>query len=321
MRRRPDRAARCAVNSVAAICIVAMLCISCPCLISADSPRLLLSRNDPSLRPGIYWTLSSKWRWNASGVGGQTGWRVEAEYWNDTLGIKEASSSELVLGLKRSGHGWVEATGSFIIGDLQSDSWKIDKEYSIKLNAATFRGTDGKPVRWIVDARGLDASGSVPQMWVDKDYHHVEVQFHLSGSELVRVRGLAFDTWAVSYRNLTTGYWSAGGNHSTGFKEETLQYDKTHGLLFQAEYRGTYSLKTHDGAWNETETFVASTISSNLEPSTEIENANPLSAPIFVSILASAALILSASILYGRKRTRAQFMTEDCLPVRRSPSD
>jgi len=321
MRRRSDRATRCAVNRVAAICIVAMLCVSCRSVISGDASQFVFSQDDPSLKPGTYWTLASKWRWNASGVGDQIGSRVEAEDWNDTLSIKQVSSSDLVLGLKRSGHGSLEASGSFIIGSLQSDSWKIDKEYSIKVDAATFRGADGKPIRWIVDAEGLDASGSVPQMWVDRNYGYTEVQFRVSGSKLVMAGGFAFDTWAVSYRNLTTGYWSASGNHSTGFKEETLRYDKRHGLLLQAEYRGTYGLKTYGGAWNETETCVASTISSNLEPPAEIENANLPSALIFVSILALAALILSASVLYRRKRTPVQLMTEDCLFAGQSSSD
>jgi len=270
---------------------------------SVDSSQIFQNASSP--KPGTYWTLSSKWRWNASGVGDQTGWRVEAEHWNDLLSIEEVSSSEFVLGLKRSGYGSQQASGSFIIGGLQNDSWTINKEYSMKVDPATFRDTDGRPVRWIVDAKALGASGSLSQMWVDKDYHYVEARFRMSGSKLVRVGGLAFDTWVVSYRNVTTGYWSAGGNHSTGFKEETLQYDKTYGLLLQAEYRGAYGLRTHDGAWNETETFIASTISSNLEPPTEAARTNLRGASISVSILAVAALILFASILYGRKRTRA----------------
>lgn len=301
------------MNRAVAICIIALLSISSRSIIGADSSQLVFSQDDSSLKPGIYWILSSKWRWNASGVGDQSGWRVEEEDWNDTLTIKEASSSELVLGLKRWGQGSLKGSGSLIIGGLESDSWKIAREYSIKVNAATFRGNDGKPVRWIVDAKGLGASGSVPQMWLDNDYRYVEVQFHVSTSGLVRVGGLAFDTWAVAYKNLTTGYWSAGGNHSTGFKEETLQYDKRRGLLLQAEYRGTYGLRTNDGAWNETETFIASTVSSNLEPPAEIQSSNLASAAISASILTIAVLILSASILHKRKRTRVQLITKDTL--------
>lgn len=299
--RLPLDDARRTVNRAATILIVAILCIVIQSSVCGHSPPLPLCQDDATLKPGMYWTLSSKWRWNASGIGDEAGWRVESEDWNDTLNIQEVSSSELRLGLKRVGRGALEASGSFIIGGLQSDSWKIDKQYSLRVDASTFRDPNGKPVRWIINVKGLNASSSVPQMWIDKNYRYVEVQFQASGSGSLEVEGLTFDTWAFSYRNVTTGYWSAGGNHSTGFKEETLQYDKRYGFLMQAEYTGTYGMKTNDGGWNETETFVASIFDTNLKPPANVESTSPAGITVLTLAIAVTVLIIAAVVLHKRK--------------------
>jgi len=293
--------ARLTVNPVAAICIVTMLLTASQSSIFANSSSLAFCQDDASLKPGMYWTLSSKWRWSASGTDDEAGWRVESEDWNDTLSIQEVSGSELRLGLKRVGRGTLEASGSFIIGGLQSDSWKIDKQYSLKVDASTFRDPDGKPVRWVINVKGLNASSSVPQMWIDKNYRYVEVQFQASGSGSLEVEGLTFDTWAFSYANVTTGYWSAGGNHSTGFKEETLRYGKRYGLLLQNEYTGTYGMKTNDGGWNETETFVASIVDTNLKTPANVRSTSPAGITVLTLAIAVAVLIIAAVVLHKRK--------------------
>jgi hypothetical protein len=111
--------------------------------------------------------------------------------------------------------------------------------------------------------KATEASRSVPYVWVDKDYRYVEVQFRVSGSDHLSLGGVGFDTWVVSYRNLTAGYWSAEGSHSTGFKEESLEYDQTRGLLLRDAYHGIYGMKTREGGWNETEADAATAIDSN----------------------------------------------------------
>jgi hypothetical protein len=220
----------------------------------------------------MYWTLSSRWRWNATGVGDHAGWRAEDEDSNETLIVQEASGGELTLQLKQAGQGSSEANGGFIISGRVRDSWTIDREYSIKLNSATFRDVDGRPVRWVSSVKELETSRSVSQMWMDKGYHYVEVQFRVLGSDRFSLGGVVFDTWVVSYRNLTTGYWSAEGNHSTGFKEESLEYDQTRGVLLRDTYRGIYKMKTREGGWNETETYAATAIDSNFRLFSGVEN-------------------------------------------------
>jgi hypothetical protein len=256
---------------------------------------------DPaSIKPGMYWTLSSRWRWNASGIGDHAGGRVENENWNDTLTIQEGSGGEILLRLKRVGEGSLEAYGSFIISGRARDSWTIDREYFIKVNATTFRDVDGRPVQWVINTKGLEASRSVPQMWTDKDYHYVEVQFRVSGTDRFSLGGVMFDTWVLSYRNLTTGYWSAEGNHSTGFKEETLEYDQTRGLLLQDTYQGIYGMKTREGGWNETETFTAATIDSNFRLFSGAENGS-LTIGVGLAGALTAAGIATLVILYRRR--------------------
>jgi hypothetical protein len=225
---------------------------------------LVASYEDPpSIRPGMYWTLLSRWRWNATGVGDHAGWRAEAEDSNETLTVQQASGGELTLQFKQAGQGSSEANGSFIISGHVRNSWTIDREYFVKVNSTTFRDVDGRPVRWVSSVKELEAWRSVPQMWIDTDYRYVEVQFRVLGSDRLSLGGVVFDTWVVSYRNLTTGYWSAEGNHSTGFKEENLEYDQTRGFLLRDTCRGTYGMKTREGGWNETETYVATAIDSN----------------------------------------------------------
>jgi hypothetical protein len=255
------------------------------------------------IEPGTYWTLSSRWRWNASGVGDHSGWRVETEDWNDTLTIQEVTGSELLLRLKRIGEGSLEANGNFTIAGRVRDSWIIDREYSIKVNATTFRDVDGRPVQWVTSVKGLEVSRSSPQMWMDKDYRYVEVQFRVSGSDRFSLGGSVFGTWVVSYRNLTTGYWSAEGNHSTGFKEEILEYDQTRGVLLRATYDGVYGMKTREGAWNETETFTATTIDSNLKLSGHAQNSNLTIEVGLVGALAAAGIV-TLVILHRRRNPK-----------------
>lgn len=278
-----------------------ILCVVIGPPICVDSVSIALGEDDAPLKPGMYWTLSSKWRWNGYGTGDDAGWRVEREDWNDTLSIQEVSSSTLVLGLKRVGEGGFEASGSFIISGRRSDSWRIDKRYSLKVNATTFRGQDGKPIRWIVNVRGLSAPGSVPETWIDENYRYVEVQFPVSGSESVYAGGFRLDTWIVSYRNLTVGYWSGAGNPSTGFKRETLDYEATYGVLLHATYDGKYAMKRDEGGWNETETFVADTIDSNLKSFASIENANLTSITFLTVALVAIAVIVFTVFLYKRR--------------------
>jgi hypothetical protein len=247
----------------------------------------------------MYWTLSSRWRWNASGVGDHAGWRIEAEDSNDTLTIQEVSRGELTLQLKLEGEGTSEANGSFIIDGRVTDSWPIDREYSIRVNSTTFRDVDNRPVRWISSVKQVEMSRSVAQMWVDKDYRYVEVQFRVSGSDRVSLGGVGLDTWVVSYRNLTTGYWSAEGNHSTGFKEESLEYDKTRGLLLRDTYHGIYGMKTRGGGWNETEDYAATAINSNLPLFVGVENAGFTSGVIIAGALVAAG-IAALVIIYRR---------------------
>ena len=296
--------ARRAVNALATLCMLAILCTPSQSLICASSSDLALSQDGASLKPGIYWKLSSKWRWNASGVRGETGWRVEREDWNDTITIEEVSRSEFLLRLKRVGAGSLEAFGGFVIGGRPTDSWKIDREYSLKVNATTFRDPNGKPVRWIINVKGVDASGSVPQMWVDKDYSYREVQFRVVRSERLKVGSISLVTWAVSYTNLTTGYWSKAGNHSIGTKEETLNYDKKIGLLLQGAYVGVYSLKMHEGGWNETETFFARVVGTNVDLSADIQSMNPIGFIIFGVVFAAAGVTLFVTIAYWRRKIR-----------------
>jgi len=149
------------VNRIAGICMTAILWTAMQSSV-CNYCSVALCADPASVKPGMYWTLSSRWRWNASGVGDHAGWRVETEDWNDTLTVQEVSGGELLLRLRRVGNGSLEASGSFIIAGRVSDSWKIDKEYSIKVNATTFRDVDGRPVRWVTNVKGLDASGSVP---------------------------------------------------------------------------------------------------------------------------------------------------------------
>jgi hypothetical protein len=253
-----------------------------------------------SVKPGMYWTLSSRLRWNASGLGDHAGWGVQAQDWNDTLTIQKASGGELTLQLKRTGVGSSEANGSFIIAGRVRDSWTINGEYSIKVNSTTFRDVDGRPVRWITSVKELEASRSVPQMWTNKDYHYVEVQFRVSGSDHLSLGGVVFDAWVVSYRNLTTGYWSAEGNHSTGFKEENLEYDQTRGLLLRDTYRGIYGMKTREGGWNETETYAATAIDSNFSLFSGVENRSFTNGVIMGGAFVAAGIV-ALVIIYGRR--------------------
>lgn len=291
------------MNRIAGICMAALLWTTMQSSI-CTSCSVALYQDHASVKPGMYWTLSSRWRWNASGVGDHAGWRVEAEDWNDTLTVQEVSGGELLLRLKRVGNGSLDASGSFVIAGRVSDSWKIDREYSIKVNATTFRDVDGRPVRWVSNVKGLEASRSVPQMWLDKDYRYVEAQFRVSGSDRFSLGGVVFDTWVVSYRNLTTGYWSAAGNHSTGLKEETLEYDQTRGLLLRATYDGVYGMKTREGGWNETETLAATTIDSNFKLFSGVENSS-LTIGVGLAGAFVAAGIATLVILY-RRRIRAK---------------
>jgi len=138
-------------------------------------------------------------------------------------------------------------------------------------------------------------------MWMDKDHRYVEVQFRVSGSDRFSLEGVLFDTWVASYRDLTTGYWSAGGNHSTGFKEETLDYDQTRGLLLRATYDGVYGMKTREGGWNETETFVATTIDSNFILFSDARNSGLTTGVSLVGALVVAGIIALAVILHRHK--------------------
>jgi hypothetical protein len=287
------------VNRMALICLAAILWTSMQSSISACC--LVASYEDTaSITPGMYWTLSSRWRWNASGVGDYAGWRVEAEDWNDTLTIQEASRGELTLQLKRAGEGSSEAEGSFIIDGRVRDSWAINREYSIRVNSTTFRDVDRRPVRWVSSVKQLEATGSVPQMWIDESYRYVEVQFQVSGTDRLNLGGVVFDTWVVSYRNLTTGYWSAEGNHSTGFKEENLEYDQTRGLLLGDTYRGIYEVETREGGWNETETFTATTIDSNFRLFSKIQNSS-LIIEVSLGAASVAAMVATLFVLHRRR--------------------
>jgi len=294
--------ARRTLKRTAAICRVVILCAAIMSSIWANSSSIALGQDDATLKPGMYWTLSSKWRWNGYGMGDHAGWRVEREDWNDTLSIQEVSSSRLSLGLKSVGQGALEASGSFIISGRRSDSWRIDRQYSLTVNATTFRGQDGKPIRWIVNVKGLSASGSVPEMWIDENYRYVEVQFPVSGHESVYAGGFRLDAWIASYRNLTVGYWSAAGNHSTGYKQETLNYEATYGFLLHAAYDGKYAMKTDEGGWNETETFVANTIDSNLKSFGSIENANLTSITFLTAALVAIAVIIIFTVFLNKRR-------------------
>lgn len=292
------------MNRIAGICMAALLWTTMQSSI-CTSCSVALYQDHASVKPGMYWTLSSRWRWNASGVGDHAGWRVEAEDWNDTLTVQEVSGGELLLRLKGVGNGSLDASGSFVIAGRVSDSWKIDREYSIKVNATTFRDVDGRPVRWVSNVKGLEASRSVPQMWLDKDYRYVEAQFRVSGSDRFSLGGVVFDTWVVSYRNLTTGYWSAAGNHSTGFKEETLEYDQTCGFLLRDTYHGAYGMQTREGGWNETETFTTIIVDSNLKQLDNVRNANLAGSSIFTGAMVVLGVATLAAILY-RRRIRAK---------------
>jgi hypothetical protein len=136
-------------------------------------------------------------------------------------------------------------------------------------------------------------------MWMDKDHRYVEVQFRVSGSHRFSLGGVVFDTWVVSYRNLTTGYWSAAGTHSTGFKEEILEYDQTRRLLLRATYDGVYGMKTREGGWNETETFAATTIDSNFRLFSGVENTSLTFGAGLAGALVAAG-IATLVILYRR---------------------
>jgi len=288
------------MNRMAAVCVVVMLLASIQSSVYACCSVALYEDQAP-VKAGTHWTLSSRWRWNASGVGDHAGSRVETENWNDTLTIQEVSGGGFSLRLKRVGNGSLDANGSFIISGRTHDFWTIDREYTLKVNATTFRDLDGRPVQWISNMKELESSRSVPEMWTDKDYHYVEVRYRISGSGRFRVGEVAFDTWIVSYRNLTTGYWSAEGNHSTGFKEETLEYDQTRGLLLQDTYHGAYGMKTRGGGWNETETFAATTIDSNLTPLSSAVNTYVTVGASLIGALVVAAIIASLVILRRRK--------------------
>jgi hypothetical protein len=293
------------MNRMAAVCVVVMLWAGIQSSVYACCSVALYEDQAP-VKLGTHWTLSSRWRWNASGVGDHAGWRVETENWNDTLIIQEVSGGGFSLRLKRVGNGSLDANGSFIISGRTHDFWTIDREYTLKVNATTFRDLDGRPVPWISNVKELESSRSVPEMWMDKDYHDVEVRYRVSGSGRFSVGEVAFDTWIVSYRNLTTGYWSAEGNHSTGFKEETLEYDQTRGLLLQDTYHGAYGMKTRGGGWNETETFAATTIDSNLTPllSSAADTHVTIGASL-IGALVIAATITSIVILRRRKIRQA----------------
>jgi len=288
------------VNRMAGICMAALLCTVMQSSICTSCSVALYEDHAP-IEPGTYWTLSSRWRWNASGVGDHAGWRVETEDWNDTLTIQEVTGGELLLRLKRIGEGSLEANGSFTIAGRVRDSWIIDREYSIKVNATTFRDVDGRPVQWVTSVKGLEGLRSSPQMWTDKDYRYVEVQFRVSGSDRFSLGGVVFDTWVVSYKNLTTGYWSAEGNHSTGYKDESLEYEQKLGLLLRHTYHGAYGMKTREGGWNETETFTATMINSNLRLSNNAENSNLAAGVGLVGALVVVGIITSAVILRRRK--------------------
>lgn len=297
------------MNTAAILYILATLCTASLHPTCTGPSQFPLIQNGDSLKPGDYWTLSSSWGWNATGAGDQVGWRKEREDWNDTVTVKEVSGSELVLGLKRLGRGSLEASGSFIIGGRSSDSWEIDRDYSFKVNTASFRDADGKPVRWITDVKELDVSGSVPQTWTDENYAHLEVQFRVAGYERLNYSGLAVDTWVVSYRNLTAGYWSWAGKHSIGFKEETLNYDKKLGLLSRARYDGTYNLLMREDGWNETETYVANVIDSNFIAA-NAKSTNLMSLTIISAALAIAGAVIMGALVYGRRKARSELFSK-----------
>jgi len=282
--------------------MIALLLTAGQFSIYANSLQSTFQQGDVSFKPDMYWMLSSKWRWNASGIRDLSGWRMEREDWNDTITVQGVAGAELALSWRRIGEGALEAAGDFVIGGRLTDSWKINKENTLSINLGTFRDSKGNPILWVVNAAGLNTSAVVPQMWTSQDYSYREVQFRVSGSDQVRVGDASVDTWVVSYGNLTTGYWSRGGNHSIGYKQETLNYDRTLGILLHAAYRGTYSFETDEYGWNETETYVSNAVVSNIPTSTEMRSSNLPDITFFVFALAAAGLITLATIMYRRKK-------------------
>jgi hypothetical protein len=61
-----------------------------------------------------------------------------------TLTIQEVIGDGLLLQFERVGNGILEAYGSFVIADRVSDSWKINRQYSVRVNTTNFR--DGRPL-------------------------------------------------------------------------------------------------------------------------------------------------------------------------------
>jgi len=291
------------MNTAVTLCILALLSASGQFSVCAGLSGSHLIQGNNSLVPGAYWALSSSWKWSATGASNNADWRVEREDWNDTIAVEKASTSELLLKLDRIGRGSVNASGSFIIANQSSDSWNINRQYSLSINASSLLGPDNKPLRWIVSEKELRESGSVPQMWTDRDYSYIEVKFRVTGSEQVMVRGIPVDAWVVSYRNLTTGYWSKAGNHSVGFKEETLSYDKKVGLLLRDAYNGTYSVRTEEG-WHEIETFTSSIVDSNLDFSQDDLATNPTNLMMLGAGVAAVVIAILTVITYRRRQIR-----------------
>jgi len=92
------------------------------------------------------------------------------------------------------------------------------------------------------------------------------------------------------------------GNHSIGYKQETLKYDKKLGILLQDAYRGTHSFETDEYGWNETDPYISNAVDSNIRSSAGVRSANLVGASFFLSGLAAAGLITLATILYRRRK-------------------
>jgi hypothetical protein len=93
---------------------------------------------------------------------------------------------------------------------------------------------------------------------------------------------------------------------SIGFKEENLEYDQTCGLLLRDTYRGVYEMKTRGGGWNETETFTATTIDSNLRLFSNAQNSN-----LRIEVSLVAALVVAVVAMFVILHRRA-FLLRGC---------
>ena len=257
-----------------------------------------------SLAVGDSWTVTESINRTAIGTGAYAGDCTMQETGQFTLTVTSLKGTIMILrsdyetSSDYTGHGAFLSTKQLCTSSksINTATLTVDvanlKVVSVDPSSSNVNGLVGHTLWFMVDPKQF-STGSVLSSWVSPSNQYTDVQWTVTGAQVLQVKGQSIDAYGVTYSGQSSGNWKdiSSNTWSNGPAMQTRLYDATYGIYIGGSSVGKFTYAASNGGWTETSSCRRQISDTNIKFSTVLTSTSHVTLTEYGTVTVEPTLV------------------------------